>query len=496
LTRTRIEDITKAIEEGYRQFRAIMDSDPEPFFVDECYDLSGSEPPEDPEKRTEEETLEHLQMRMDVEPDGTDVGREEPSAGPMTDDPTGRIGMGDNLRYMNWLLKEKDMAGKIQLIYVDPPFFSGSRYQVSVQIESRKLGRSPVIRTGAYDDDWGNDLQEYLTMLAVRFYMMKELLSDRGCLWVHLDWHGAHYVKIMLDEIFGMDRLVNEVIWTYKSGGASKRSFARKHDTLFFYSKTKDYKFNPIQEKSYNRQGKPYRFKGVEEFEDDGGWYTMVNMKDVWNIDMVGRTSSERMGYATQKPEKLLARIVEACSDPGDICADFFAGTGTLGVVSSDLGRPWIMCDEGGVAVADQIYRMSSREGTFLVERPKKTGRPSKFPRAEVAFEDNYLRLADYRPDISVVREEDRQIVLDYMMEDNLSLVRFWSCCETGDASAPTAGGPSIHFSNRLLSRDDLHDIKSSGASIIGYDIFGGRFHVRMGSESIASTTEDVEDEV
>ncbi len=113
------------------------------------------------------------------------------------------LASGDNLRYMEYLLKEKDMSGKIQLIYVDPPFFSNSRYQASVRLESDKLGRSPVIKTGAYDDRWDDSLEQYLTMLTVRFFVMRELLSDSGCLWVHLDWHGSYYVKTLLDEIFG-----------------------------------------------------------------------------------------------------------------------------------------------------------------------------------------------------------------------------------------------------------------------------------------------------
>ena len=144
----------------------------------------------------------------------------------------------DNLEYMEYLLKEKNMAGKIQLIYVDPPFFSNSRYQVSVRLESDNLGKSPAIKTGAYDDTWEDSLQQYLAMLGVRFMLMKELLSDTGCIWVHLDWHSAHYMKTLLDEIFGYDNFINEVAWTYKSGGASKRSFARKHDTLLFYAKS------------------------------------------------------------------------------------------------------------------------------------------------------------------------------------------------------------------------------------------------------------------
>ena len=126
--------------------------------------------------------------------------------------------------------------------------------------------------------------------------MMRDLLSDTGCLWVHLDWHAVHYVKVILDQIFGEKNFINEIIWTYKSGGANKRNFARKHDTLLFYSKTDNYIFNPQTEKSYNRGLRPYRFKGVEEYEDETGWYTIVNMKDVWSIDMVGRTSSERTG--------------------------------------------------------------------------------------------------------------------------------------------------------------------------------------------------------
>ena len=102
---------------------------------------------------------------------------------------------------------------------------------------------------------------------------------------------------------------VNEIIWTYKSGGSSKKHFARKHDTILVYSKTDKYYLSLPKEKSYNRGLKPYRFKGVEEFQDETGWYTMVNMKDVWNIDMVGRTSAERTGYATQKPEALLSSL-------------------------------------------------------------------------------------------------------------------------------------------------------------------------------------------
>ena len=209
---------------------------------------------------------------------------------------------GDNLEFMKYLLYDKNMAGKINMIYIDPPFFTKAAYDAVIQfapVEGKKL---PPVKHPAYEDIWQRDMEEYLKMLTSRLCLMKELLADDGTIWVHLDWHVVHYVKIFMDEIFGEENFVNEIIWHYKSGGSGKRHFARKHDTILVYSKTKKYYFAPPKEKSYNRGFKPYRFKGVKEYKDELGWYTMVTMKDVWNVDMVGRTSSERTGYATQKP--------------------------------------------------------------------------------------------------------------------------------------------------------------------------------------------------
>ena len=115
----------------------------------------------------------------------------------------GKIASGDNLEYMMHLLRNEDMRGKVQLIYVDPPFFSGSRYEASVRLDSEKLGDSGLLKVGAYDDRWNRSIGEYLEMLTARLFMMKDLLSETGCLWVHLDWHSVHYVKQILDEIFG-----------------------------------------------------------------------------------------------------------------------------------------------------------------------------------------------------------------------------------------------------------------------------------------------------
>ena len=227
---------------------------------------------------------------------------------------------GDNLKAL------KTIEGPIDFVYIDPPFYSQADY-------------------GDYKDRW-KTLDEYLDFLKERILLIKPLLKDSGLLAVQLDWHAVHYVKVMMDEIFGYDNFVNEIIWAYKSGGASPRSFARKHDTILLYSKTKDYYFNPQKEKSYNREGRAYKFKGVTEYEDEHGWYTLVNQKDVLNIDMVGRTAGERTGYATQKPEALLEVLIKSCCPEGGLVADFFAGSGTTGAVAYKNGRDFILCDE------------------------------------------------------------------------------------------------------------------------------------------------------
>lgn len=237
----------------------------------------------------------------------------------------------DNLIVIEKLLKE-GCKGKIDLIYIDPPFLTKTNYKGKIVIKNEKS--KEIIEHFAYKDTWENGLTSYLEMLYTRLYLMRELLSEKGTIYVHLDYRTVHYVKILMDEIFGEKNFINEVVWAYKSGGVSKRYYSRKHDTILVYGKTKDYIFNPQLEKSYNRGFKPYRFKGVEEFKDEIGWYTLVNLKDVWQIDMVGRTSKERVGYDTQKPEKLLERIILTSSNKDSIVADFFAGSGTTGIVA------------------------------------------------------------------------------------------------------------------------------------------------------------------
>lgn len=268
---------------------------------------------------------------------------------------SGMLYHSDNLSLMKHLL-DKGYSGKIQCIYIDPPFFTRAKYKASIDVLSG--AKNYKLRLNAYKDWNSNTLRDYIEFISSRLILMRELLSDDGLIWVHLDWHSSHYVRVVMDEIFGPDNFVNEIIWKYKSGGSSKKHFSRKHDTILLYSKTKKYSIDISKEKSYNRELKKYGFRGVNEYKDDFGWYTVVNMKDVWNINMVGRTSSERTGYATQKPLELMKRIITVSSNEGDICADFFCGSGSFLEAAGELNRNWIGCDNELLAVSLSRKRM------------------------------------------------------------------------------------------------------------------------------------------
>jgi DNA modification methylase len=256
------------------------------------------------------------------------------------------------------------------LVYMDPPFLTGNNHTAPIKLRSGdevfKLERS------AYSDKL--DFHDYLTMIASALIAGRELLSYRGSLWIHLDSRTVHYAKVLADEIFaGRDRLVNEIIWYYKSGGSGMKRFSNKHDTLLFYAKSPgSLLFKPQIEKSYNRGMRPYRFKGVREYRDDLGWYTLVSMKDVWEIPMVGRTSKERTGYASQKPLALLERIITACTDEGDLCVDLFGGSGTLAAAAEKQGRRWMTVDRSPLATAITEKRLAemTRNPFVLLKAP------------------------------------------------------------------------------------------------------------------------------
>lgn len=393
---------------------------------------------------------------------------------------------GDNLSLMEYLLDEKSMAGKINLIYIDPPFFTKAKYGAEIKLSSDKIKTIPVMRQKAYSDIWEQGMEEYLKMLAVRLMMMKDLLADDGSIWVHLDWHAVHYVKILMDEIFGEKNFINEIIWHYKSGGVSKNRFARKHDTLLFYGKTSKYYFLSHKEKSYNRGFKPYRFKGVKEYKDEQGWYTMVNRKDVWQLDMVGRTSAERTGYVTQKPETLIERILESCTKEGDLCADFFGGSGTMAATAQKMGRRWISCDAGRLATINSHKRLIKEEAAyaFYEECGDRPGEEDGSIEANISIHKDSLSdksvlsvdLIKYRPYSLQYMPVDAKylpVIKKIIKEDPMQLIAYWSIDHHYDGRV---NSPDVYFCKDNEGLETTYKTMGTGFGPVyvkAVDIFG-----------------------
>ncbi len=258
--------------------------------------------------------------------------------------PRSRLILGDNLRVMWALLPE--LEGKIDLIYADPPFFSNRGYPARIgRGEDSRQPEEWELAEG-YQDEW-EDLDAYLDMLYPRLVLMHRLLSDQGSLYLHLDWHANSYARILLDEIFGYERLNNEIVWTYHGPSPIRSAFNRKHDTILFYTKSGQYTFNVDDVRI------PYSDSTVNTFKasSKAGFGKTPDLErgkvpeDWWYFPVVARLHSERTGYPTQKPEGLLQRVILASSNPGDVVADFFAGSGTTAAVASRLGRRFIASD-------------------------------------------------------------------------------------------------------------------------------------------------------
>ena len=270
------------------------------------------------------------------------------------------LASGDSREFMNYL-KSQGYQEKFKAVYIDPPFFSKAKYNSSFALEDEN-GHSHRIQMEAYDDHWNNSIDSYIEYITSMVYGIYDLLADDGVIMLHIDWHASHYCRLILDEVFGEKNFVNEIIWTYKSGGAGRKSFAKKHDNILIYSKTSNYTYNQSKVKSYNRNYQKYSFKGIEEFQDEKGWYTLVHERDVWFMDMVGRTSKERTGYATQKPKALLEKLIKAFTNEGDLVGDFCAGSGTTAKVCHQENRKWICADINNGAIT-MIMRELCHEG-------------------------------------------------------------------------------------------------------------------------------------
>ena len=256
------------------------------------------------------------------------------------------------------LRREIEAQGGLKLIYIDPPFDVGADFSMNIDVGEETYTKNPnILEEMAYRDTWGKGADSFIAMIYERLALMRDLLSENGCIYVHCDWRVNGLIRMVLDEIFGKLRIINEIAWCYKSGGVGKNEFAKKHDTIYFYSKSREYIFNQEKEKSYGQTGGGQGGK-VEYFRDERGTFSWASIKDWWEISMLSTTHSERIGYPTQKPEALIQRVIKASTNQGDLVADFFCGSGTTAAVAEKLGRKWVVADLGKFAIHTTRKRM------------------------------------------------------------------------------------------------------------------------------------------
>ena len=297
-----------------------------------------------------------------------------------------RLIYGENLLTMQALLVGDEatglpsLRGKVDLIYIDPPFDSKADYRTKINLPGIEIEQKPtMMEQFAYSDTWSEGTASYLKMMYPRLLLMRELLSEKGSIYVHIDWHVGAYMKVIMDDIFGKENLLNEVIWCYGSMCKSKNNWNRKHDTIYVYTKSLYWTFNA----SEVLDGYDENYKEKFKYKDDIGYYMIRGKggqlspihsqgdltpeheklypqwtyrqylkeggfpKDWWEIPFINSQAKERLDYATQKPEALLERIIKASSNEGDLVCDFFGGSGTTAAVAERLGRRWITCDIG-----------------------------------------------------------------------------------------------------------------------------------------------------
>lgn len=293
------------------------------------------------------------------------------------------------------LREEIESQGGIKLIYIDPPFDVGADFSMKVEVGDESITKkSNVLEEIAYRDTWGKGNDSFIAMIYERLSLMRDLLADDGAIYVHCDWRVNSYIRLIMDEIFGKNNFQNEIIWCYRGMAVSENHYVRRHDSILFYTKNSGkhtFNWQDITEdlsettkkkyKHVDKDGRYFRLHGrningspIQNNTDvDISWLEKrpdlcridyldeklgTKPKDWIVMDYINVMSDERVDYPTQKPEKLIERIVKASSNENDIVADFFCGSGTTGAVAEKLGRKWLMSDLGKFAIHTTRKRM------------------------------------------------------------------------------------------------------------------------------------------
>lgn len=408
------------------------------------------------------ETLDEPRARTEAQGDFFDVSKAH------LDDFRNRLIWGDNKLAMASLLSE--FRGAIDLVYIDPPFDVGMDFSMNVpigdsadQIEKDQSALEVI----AYNDTWGRNTDSYLHMMYERLTLIRDLLSESGSLFVHCDWHVNALLRAMLDEVFGRRFFRNELVWWYynKYQGNINR-FASNHDVVLWYTKSDHYTFNKQKEK---------RDKPIQQIKRvwDKATQRLVNAKDpdtgkvlyqlsqertiddVWRLSMLQPADkSEYLGYATQKPESLVRRVIQSATNEGDLVADFFCGSGTTGAVAEELGRRWILADLGRYSVHTTRKR--------LIEKQRELhGSGSPYRAFDVFNLGRYERQWWQRERLKGADEEHRRVVLEFFRAEILA-------APPSPLLHGRKGAAFCHVDgiDGLFTRDEAREVAEAGSAV------------------------------
>jgi len=349
---------------------------------------------------------------------------------------TNKLIWGDNKLILSSLKngpirEEIENAGGIKLIYIDPPFDVGADFSMDIEIGDETFTKRPnVLEELAYRDTWGKGADSFICMIYERLVLMRDLLADDGSIYVHCDWHLGHYLKAVMDEIFGKENFRNEIVWYYPDylQGNVTKGFPRKNDFILFYSKTSKFFFNRVTEELDKpvKRNKVFWNKETQKMDivrDENGKIIYEEHSEkycdtVWQIGQTGVTrayAKEYIGYPTQKPVEILRRVIESSSNENDIIADFFCGSGTTLSVAENLGRKWIGSDIGKFAIH------TTRKRLIQIQRElKENGKD--FRAFEVLNLGKYERAHYIGVNINL-REEEQKRQIEKKEQDFLALI-------------------------------------------------------------------------
>ena len=330
------------------------------------------------------------------------------------------------------LREEIEAQGGIKLIYIDPPFDVGADFSMDIEIGGETLTKKPnVLEELAYRDTWGKGADSFIAMIYERLVLMRDLLAEDGSIYVHCDWRVNSYIRLVLDEVFGKESFVNEIVWTYFAfKRKTAKKFPQKHDNIISYKKSKDKfiwhtQFKPHSEEYLKRWKKDENDRLYRDDVNPTKGGTRIIYLDevegdivdsVWDdIPPVNPVAIERVDYPTQKPEALIDRIIRASTNEGDIVADFFGGSGSLASVAEKIGRKWIVSDLGKFAIH------TTRKRLIGIQRQLKEENKS-WRAFEILNLGKYERQHYIGVNLSL-REEEKQKQLEAKEKDFLNLI-------------------------------------------------------------------------